>query len=75
MSVLGNYIGGQHVASQSGRTAPVFNPATGSQSKEVALSSATKLGQPLPMRRKRLKPGARLPRLIGSYYVQVQSVG
>ena len=40
MSVLGNYIGGQHVASQSGRTAPVFNPATGSQSKEVALSSA-----------------------------------
>lgn len=40
MSVLGNYIGGQHVASQSGRTAPVFNPATGAQSKEVALSSA-----------------------------------
>ena len=40
MSVLGNYIGGQHVASQSGRTAAVFNPATGAQSKEVALSSA-----------------------------------
>jgi malonate-semialdehyde dehydrogenase (acetylating)/methylmalonate-semialdehyde dehydrogenase len=40
MSVLGNYIGGRHVASQSGRTAPVFNPATGAQSKEVALSSA-----------------------------------
>ena len=40
MSVLGNYIGGQHVASQSGRTSPVFNPATGAQSKEVALSSA-----------------------------------
>ena len=40
MSVLGNYIGGQHVASQSGRTASVFNPATGAQSIEVALSSA-----------------------------------
>ena len=40
MSIVGNYIGGQNVASNSGRTAPVFNPATGAQSKEVALSSA-----------------------------------
>ena len=40
MSIVGNYIGGQHVASNSGRTAPVYNPATGAQSKEVALSSA-----------------------------------
>ena len=40
MSIVGNYIGGQHVASNSGRTAPVYNPATGAQSKEVALSTA-----------------------------------
>ncbi|NRP37043.1 Methylmalonate-semialdehyde dehydrogenase [acylating] [Marinobacterium sp. xm-d-579] len=40
MSIVGNYIGGQHVASNSGRTAPVYNPATGAQTKEVALSTA-----------------------------------
>ena len=40
MSTLGNFINGQAVASQSGRTAPVYNPATGEQSLNVALSSA-----------------------------------
>ncbi|MDR5861104.1 CoA-acylating methylmalonate-semialdehyde dehydrogenase [Halomonas eurihalina] len=40
MSILGNYINGQPVASQSGRTAPVYNPATGEQSAQVALASA-----------------------------------
>ncbi len=40
MNTLGNYINGQTVASQSGRTAPVYNPATGEQSLNVALSSA-----------------------------------
>ncbi|MFG6667626.1 CoA-acylating methylmalonate-semialdehyde dehydrogenase [Halomonas sp. HNIBRBA4712] len=40
MSTLGNFINGQATASQSGRTAPVFNPATGEQAFEVALSSA-----------------------------------
>lgn len=40
MTVLGNFIGGAHVASNSGRTAAVYNPATGEQSKTVALSSA-----------------------------------
>lgn len=40
MTTLGNYIGGEHIASQSGRTAPVFNPATGEKRLDVALSSA-----------------------------------
>ncbi|WP_083007365.1 CoA-acylating methylmalonate-semialdehyde dehydrogenase [Halomonas sp. GT] len=40
MSILGNFINGQAVASQSGRTATVYNPATGEQSQQVALSSA-----------------------------------
>lgn len=40
MTILGNFIGGAHIASNSGRTAPVFNPATGEKSKTVALSSA-----------------------------------
>lgn len=40
MGILGNFSNGQAVASQSGRTAPVYNPATGEQSLQVALSSA-----------------------------------
>ena len=40
MCVLGNFIGGKQVASNSGRTAIVFNPATGEKRFDVALSSA-----------------------------------
>ena len=40
MSVLGNFIGGKQVASNSGRTAIVFNPATGERRFDVGLSSA-----------------------------------
>ncbi|ANG63415.1 methylmalonate-semialdehyde dehydrogenase (acylating) [Marinobacterium aestuarii] len=40
MKTLGNYINCEHVASQSGRTATVYNPATGEPSMQVALSSA-----------------------------------
>jgi malonate-semialdehyde dehydrogenase (acetylating)/methylmalonate-semialdehyde dehydrogenase len=40
MKTLGNFINCEHVASQSGRTATVYNPATGEPSMQVALSSA-----------------------------------
>ncbi len=40
MNTLGNYINGQHTESTSGRVAPVFNPATGEQTRQVVLSSA-----------------------------------
>lgn len=40
MQTLSNYIDGQHVQSQSQRTSAVYNPATGEQIKQVALSSA-----------------------------------
>ena len=40
MKRLDNFINGGFVASQSGRTAPVFNPATGEQTAEVGLSTA-----------------------------------
>jgi malonate-semialdehyde dehydrogenase (acetylating)/methylmalonate-semialdehyde dehydrogenase len=40
MKTLGNFINCEHVASQSGRTATVYNPATGEPSRQVALSSA-----------------------------------
>jgi malonate-semialdehyde dehydrogenase (acetylating) / methylmalonate-semialdehyde dehydrogenase len=37
---LGHYIGGRRVAGRSGRAAPVYNPALGVASSEVALASA-----------------------------------
>ena len=40
MHQLGNFINNRRVASESTRRAPVFNPATGEQRLEVALSSA-----------------------------------
>ncbi len=38
---LGHYIGGRRVAGASGRSAPVFNPALGVATTQVALASAT----------------------------------
>ncbi|MSQ92890.1 MAG: CoA-acylating methylmalonate-semialdehyde dehydrogenase [Gammaproteobacteria bacterium] len=40
MEQLGHYIGGQRVAGASGRSAPVFNPALGVATTQVALASA-----------------------------------
>src|SRR3989337_2289480 len=39
MDRLGHYIGGKHVPGESGRTGPVFNPATGEQTHEVDFAS------------------------------------
>ena len=36
---IGHWIGGAQVAGTSGRTGPVYNPATGEQTKEVAFAS------------------------------------
>lgn len=41
MKTIGNYINGEFIASESGRTAAVFNPATGEQTKQVSLSSVS----------------------------------
>lgn len=40
MQQIQNFIGGELVSSQSGRFAPVFNPATGEKTAQVVLSSA-----------------------------------
>ncbi|MFZ2507363.1 MAG: aldehyde dehydrogenase family protein, partial [Steroidobacteraceae bacterium] len=40
MEQLGHYIGGRRVAGASGRSAPVFNPALGVATTQVALASA-----------------------------------
>ena len=38
MERIGHYIGGKHVPGESGRTGPVFDPATGEQTHEVDLA-------------------------------------
>ncbi len=44
MDSIGHWIGGRAVAGTSGRTAPVHDPARGSQTGEVALASAAEVG-------------------------------
>ena len=39
MEKIGHYIGGKVVDGSSGRTGPVFNPATGEQTHEVDFAS------------------------------------
>ena len=43
MQELTHFIGGQHVKGTSGRSAEVFNPATGEAEKLVPLASAAEL--------------------------------
>ncbi|MGK9222193.1 MULTISPECIES: aldehyde dehydrogenase family protein, partial [unclassified Microbacterium] len=42
-TVIGHWIDGAPRASQSGRTAPVYNPATGAVSAEVALADESEI--------------------------------
>ncbi|WP_350335585.1 CoA-acylating methylmalonate-semialdehyde dehydrogenase [Coralliovum pocilloporae] len=43
MAEIGHFIGGQHVAGTSGRSADVYNPATGEVEKTVALASVEEI--------------------------------
>ncbi|MCF8549666.1 MAG: CoA-acylating methylmalonate-semialdehyde dehydrogenase [Pontimonas sp.] len=45
MAVVSHYVGGKSFAGSSKRTAPVYDPALGTVSKEVALASAADLDQ------------------------------
>ncbi len=45
MKRLDNFINGRSVPSRSGRTAPVFNPATGAQTAETGLSTAAETAE------------------------------
>ena len=45
MSEIGHYIGGAVIAGTSGRSQPVWNPATGESEKTVALASADEVGK------------------------------
>lgn len=44
-SLIGNWVQGKPVTSQSTRTAPVFNPAVGQIAREVSLSTASEVAQ------------------------------
>jgi malonate-semialdehyde dehydrogenase (acetylating)/methylmalonate-semialdehyde dehydrogenase len=43
MRTIGHWVGGEHTAGTSGRTAPVFDPARGVQAAAVALASAAEV--------------------------------
>ncbi len=43
MKRIGHWIDGRLVAGTSGRQSPVFNPATGEQTKEVDLASTAEV--------------------------------
>jgi malonate-semialdehyde dehydrogenase (acetylating) / methylmalonate-semialdehyde dehydrogenase len=43
MREIGHFIGGQRLAARSGRTAPVYDPATGEVTAHVGLADATEV--------------------------------
>ena len=45
LRTIGHWIGGGPVAGESGRSGPVYNPATGEQTAEVALASREEVGR------------------------------
>jgi malonate-semialdehyde dehydrogenase (acetylating)/methylmalonate-semialdehyde dehydrogenase len=51
MERIGHYIGGKHVSGESGRTGPVFNPATGEQTHEVDFASAAEVDRAVEVAR------------------------
>jgi malonate-semialdehyde dehydrogenase (acetylating)/methylmalonate-semialdehyde dehydrogenase len=51
MERIGHWIGGKVVAGESGRVGPVFNPATGEQTHEVAFASVQELDRAVELAR------------------------
>ncbi len=43
MAAIGHFVGGERIAGTSGRTGPVFDPATGEETGRVALASAAEV--------------------------------
>lgn len=58
-----NIIGGEQVASKSGRTTPVYNPATGEQSGELGLSSTAEVNAAVEVAKAALPAWASMPAL------------
>ena len=58
-----NIIGGESVASKSGRTSPIFNPATGEQSGELTLSTTAEVNAAVQTAKEALPAWANTPPL------------
>ena len=54
MKTISHVIGGKSVEVRGGRTAPVFNPATGAQTAEVQLASAVEVDAAVAAARARI---------------------
>ncbi|NGM37239.1 aldehyde dehydrogenase family protein, partial [Methylobacterium sp. DB0501] len=63
MITIGHFVGGSQIPGRSGRTAPVFNPATGEQSGTVALASADEVGAAVAAARRAFPAWAATPPL------------
>jgi malonate-semialdehyde dehydrogenase (acetylating) / methylmalonate-semialdehyde dehydrogenase len=63
LSLVGNFIDGQAVASVSGRSQDIFNPATGRKSGRAALSSAAEAGSAVAAAKAAFPAWANMPPL------------
>lgn len=63
MARVDNIIGGKPHVSESGRTMPLYNPATGEQNGEVGMSTASELGKAVEAAKAALPGWANLPPL------------
>ena len=63
MKSIGHFINGAPVAGTSGRTGPVFNPATGEQTAEVALANAAEVDAAVAAARAALPGWSAMPPL------------
>ncbi len=63
MTEIGHFIDNARTAGASGRTAPVFNPATGQSERTVALASTEEVGQVVASAKAAWRPWARTPAL------------
>ena len=63
MSEIAHYIGGSTVAGTSGRSQPVFNPATGEAEASVALASAAEVGAAVAAAKAAFPDWAKMPAL------------
>ena len=63
MTQIGHYIAGERTAGTSGRSQPVYDPATGQSDKTVALASADEVGRAVAAAKAAWRDWARTPAL------------
>ena len=63
MSIIKHFINGQNIGSDSNKSSPVFNPATGKSEKEVVLGSESDVDKAILAAKKSSKEWGKLPAL------------